>query len=144
MKQGLCAKSLQSCLTLCDPIDCSPLGSSVHGDLPGKNTGVGCHALLQGIFPMHGSNLHSNRRVLYHYRHLGSPGTQHSHHWCLEMKLDEEQLQWCQSWRILTEKEWLTGCSELISLKAMLRRPYGIRVLLVSTSLPLQRIHPLS
>ena len=41
------AKSLQSCLTLCDPIDCSPPGSSVHGDFPGKNTGVGCHALLQ-------------------------------------------------------------------------------------------------
>ena len=38
----------QSCLTLCDPMDCSPPGSSVHGDFPGKNTGVGCHALLQG------------------------------------------------------------------------------------------------
>ena len=38
-------------LTLCDPLDCSPPGSSVHGDSPGKNTGVGCHALLQGIFP---------------------------------------------------------------------------------------------
>ena len=36
----------QSCLTLCDPIDCSPLGSSVPG-IPGKNTGVGCHFLLQ-------------------------------------------------------------------------------------------------
>ena len=41
----------QSCLTLCDLMDCSPPGSSVHGDSPGKNTGVGCHALLQGIFP---------------------------------------------------------------------------------------------
>ena len=37
---------IQSCLTLCDPLDCSLLGSSVHGDSPGKNTGVGCHALL--------------------------------------------------------------------------------------------------
>ena len=37
---------LQSCLTLCDPMDCSLPGSSVHGDSPGKNTGVGCHALL--------------------------------------------------------------------------------------------------
>ena len=46
----------QSCLTLCDPMDCSPPGSSVHGDSPGKNTGVGCHALLQGIFPTQGSN----------------------------------------------------------------------------------------
>ena len=41
----------QSALTLYDPIDCSPLGSSVHGDSAGKNTGVGCHALLQGNFP---------------------------------------------------------------------------------------------
>ena len=40
----------QSCVTLCDPIDCSPPGSSVRGDFPGKNTGMGCHALLQGIF----------------------------------------------------------------------------------------------
>ena len=39
----MCAKSLQSCSTLCDPVDCSPPGSSVHGDSPGKNTGVGCH-----------------------------------------------------------------------------------------------------
>ena len=38
-------------LTLCDPMDCSLPGSSVHGDSPDKNTGVGCHALLQGIFP---------------------------------------------------------------------------------------------
>ena len=37
----------QSCPTLCDPMDCSPPGSSVHGASPGKNTGVGCHALLQ-------------------------------------------------------------------------------------------------
>ena len=39
----------QSC-RLCDPVDCSPPGSSVLGDSPGKNTRVGCHALLQGIF----------------------------------------------------------------------------------------------
>ena len=46
----MCAKSLQSCLSLCNPMDCSPLGSSVHEDSPGKNTGVGCHGILQGIF----------------------------------------------------------------------------------------------
>ena len=51
------AKSLQSCPTLCDPMDCSPSGSSVHGDSPGKNTGVDCRALLPGIFPTQGSNL---------------------------------------------------------------------------------------
>ena len=42
--------------TLGNPMDCSLRGSSVHGDSPGKNTGVGCHALLQGIFPTQGSN----------------------------------------------------------------------------------------
>ena len=41
-------KLLQSCPTLCDPTDCSP---------PGKNTGVGCHFLLRGIFRTQGSNL---------------------------------------------------------------------------------------
>ena len=44
------AKLLQSCLILCHPVDCSPLGSYVNGDSPSKNTGVGCHALLQGVF----------------------------------------------------------------------------------------------
>ena len=41
------AKSLQSCLTLCDPIDGSPPCSPCPWDSPGKNTGVGCHFLLQ-------------------------------------------------------------------------------------------------
>ena len=44
------------CLTLCDSLDCSPPGSLVHGDSPDKNTRVGCHVLLQGIFPTQGSN----------------------------------------------------------------------------------------
>ena len=54
-------------LTLCDSMHCSLPGSSLHGDSPGKNTRVGCHALLQGIFPTEGSNpglLHC-RRILY-------------------------------------------------------------------------------
>ena len=41
------AKLLQSCPTLCDPIDSSPPGSHHPWDSPGKNTGVGCHFLLQ-------------------------------------------------------------------------------------------------
>ena len=44
----------RSCLTLSDPMDWSPPGSSVHGDSPGKNTGLSCHALLQEIFPTPG------------------------------------------------------------------------------------------
>ena len=46
----VCTKSRQSCLTLCNPMGYSPPGFSVHGDSPGKNTGMGCHALLQGIY----------------------------------------------------------------------------------------------
>ena len=48
---------VQSYPTLWDPKDCSLPGSSVHGDSPGKNTGVGFHALLQGILPTQGANL---------------------------------------------------------------------------------------
>ena len=65
----------QSYLTHCDPMDYSPSGSSVHGDSPGKNTGVGCHVLLQGIFPTQGLNpgLPLCRQILYHLSHQRSP-----------------------------------------------------------------------
>ena len=44
-------------------------------DFPGKSTGVGCHFLLQGIFPTQGSNpgLPHCRQMLYHLSHQGSP-----------------------------------------------------------------------
>ena len=65
----------QSCLTVCDPKDCSPPGSSVHGDSPGMDTGVGCHVLLQGIFPTQGSNpgLSHCRQIFYCLSHQWSP-----------------------------------------------------------------------
>ena len=65
----------QLCPTLCNPMDCGPPGSSVHGDSPGKNTRVGCYALLQEIFPTQGSNpgLPHCRQILYHLSHQGSP-----------------------------------------------------------------------
>ena len=61
--------------TLCDPVDCSPPGSSVHGIFQARNTGVGCHSLLQAIFPTHGSNpgLPHYKQILYHLSHQGSP-----------------------------------------------------------------------
>ena len=65
----------QLCLTLCDPMDYSQPGSSIHVDSPGKNTGVGCHALLQGIFPTQELNeglLHC-RQILYELSYQGSP-----------------------------------------------------------------------
>ena len=64
----------QLCPTLCDPMDYSPSGFSVHGILQ-KNTGVGSHFLLWGIFPTQGSNpglLHC-KQILYHPSHQGSP-----------------------------------------------------------------------
>ena len=51
----VCVKSLQSCLTFCDPMDYSPPVSSVHGIFQAR-TRVGCHFILQGIFPIQGSN----------------------------------------------------------------------------------------
>ena len=56
-------------------MDCSPPGSSVHGDSPAKNTGVGCHAFLQGIFSNQGlkPGLQHCRRILNQLRHQGSP-----------------------------------------------------------------------
>ena len=65
----------QSCPTLCNAMDCSQPGSSVHGDSPGKNVGVGCHALLQRIFPTRESNtgLPHYRWILHCLSHQGSP-----------------------------------------------------------------------
>ena len=45
----------QWCPAFCDHVDCNPPASSVQG-FSGKNTGVSCHFLLQGIFPTQGSN----------------------------------------------------------------------------------------
>ena len=50
----------QSCQSLCDPWLLCPW------DSPGKNTGVDCHALLQGFFLTQGSNLHL--LMLLHWR----------------------------------------------------------------------------
>ena len=60
----------QSCLTVCNPP-----GSSVHGEGPGKNTGVGSHSLLQGIYLTQVSNpgfLHC-RQIIYHLSRQGLP-----------------------------------------------------------------------
>ena len=65
----------QSCPILCNLMECSLPGSSVHGVSLGKNTGVGCHALLQGIFSTQGLNsgLPHCRQILYQLSHQGSP-----------------------------------------------------------------------
>ena len=74
---GVLCLVTQSCPALCDSMDCSPPGSSVRGNSPSKKIGMGCHALLQGIFPtqsLYLGLLHC-RRILYHLSHQKSPNT---------------------------------------------------------------------
>ena len=71
----LCMLVTQLCPTLCNPVDCSFPGFSVHEKSTGRNTGVDCCALLQGIFPTQRSNpclLHS-RQILYCLSNQGNP-----------------------------------------------------------------------
>ena len=83
----VCVWVAQLCPTLCDSMDCSPLGFSVRGALQAKNTGVGCHFLLQGIFLTQGSNLgllHC-RQMLYrnanqNYNEVSPHTAQNDHH----------------------------------------------------------------
>ena len=68
----------QPCPALSDPLDCSPLGSSVHGILQARILEGFAHALLQEIFPTQGSNpclyiYCIGKRALFHWHHLGSP-----------------------------------------------------------------------
>ena len=82
----------QLCLTLCDSMDCSPSGSSsIHEIFSGKNTGVGCYFLLQGILPTQGLNLcllyflHW-RWIFYlwsHHLHSHTPTHTHPHTHCI-------------------------------------------------------------
>ena len=74
-----CVRVAQSCPILCNPMDYSPPGSSVHGIL--QAAGVGSHSFLQGTFPTQGSNPHllHCRRTLYFLNHQGSPGIMTPH-----------------------------------------------------------------
>ena len=67
----VCVLDTQSCPTLCDPMDLQPTRLLCPRDSPGKNTGVGCHVLLQGVFLTQGSSpslLHYGW-ILYHLSH---------------------------------------------------------------------------
>ena len=61
----------QCCPILCDPVDCT-VRLLCPWDSPGQNTGVGCHSLLQGIFPTLGwkpcvfCGSCSGRQIPYH------------------------------------------------------------------------------
>ena len=72
---GCCCLVAQSCLTPCDPVDCSPPGSSGHGILQARILEWVAISLSSGIFPTQELNLgllHC-RQILYHLSHQGSP-----------------------------------------------------------------------
>jgi len=114
-EQGCMHVCALSCPTLCDPMDCSPPGSFVRRSLeflliPGKNAGVGCHFLLQGIFPTQGSNPHLlyllpwQADSFYHWAtweaqearlELVYLGT---YFWRLRFKVVVENLSACERW----------------------------------------------
>ena len=71
LSQSSTCRSAPSCLTLCDPMDCSPPGSSVHGILQARVLEGVAMPSSRGIFLTQGSNLHPLtllycRRILYH------------------------------------------------------------------------------
>ena len=84
------------------PVDCSPAGSSVHGDSPGKNTGVGFYTLLQGIFPTQGSNPGPPhcRQILYHLSHQGSP-------WDIDKELNLDYREVIVKVKCLLDMDWI-------------------------------------
>ena len=83
------------------PWVCSWPASSVHGDFPGKYTGVGCHALLQGIFPTQGSN---PGLLYYHLSHQGSPNA-----FSAPLFLSTLLLLYCQ-WVRQSKRHVLSAC----------------------------------
>ena len=69
------AKSLQSCPTLCDPIAGSPSRLPRPWDSPGKNTGVGCHFLLQCMKVKSGSEVVQSSTTLHDPMDCSQPGS---------------------------------------------------------------------
>ena len=92
---------IQSCLTLCDPMDCSPPGSSVYGDSPGKNEGVGCHALLQMKAPK-SSQMHVDT-------HIHTPHCKHNPFYFFRFSCQRIQLSMTLSWINQQSVNWLNN-----------------------------------
>ena len=113
----------QSCPILWDPVDCSLPGFLCPWDSPGKNTGVGYHFLLQGIFLTQGSNQHLllGKQILYHWA-TWEAGREHTFAksdslflwplspitWCLEgLKKTKSKQQ-----KLLCLISWSSRCSQ--------------------------------
>ena len=106
-------KSLQLCPTLCDPMN-SSLPVLCPRDSPGKNFGVGCHSLLQGLFLTQGSNsclLHWQAGFFFfnHECHLESPKDDPGLH--KKTSLEEGSCKTCRHSSVATDGPWLCGGS---------------------------------
>ena len=109
-----CAKLLQSCPRLFVTTWTVARQAPLSWDSLGKNTGVGCHFLLQGIFPTQGSNLDllHCRQTLYCLSHQGSPSANLIFFWTYEMVISEKCLNpvLVSSSRLLVEDNHYTAC----------------------------------
>ena len=108
--------------------DCDPMAQATRllcpWDSPGKNTGVGCHALLQGIFPTQESNLYLQRllycrQVLYPPSHLGNP--------FLRMCCAQSSLTLCDLWTVACQAPLSLGFSRQEYWSGLPRPPPGGR-----------------
>ena len=115
----------QSCPTLCNSMDSARLLCPWNS--PGKNTGMGSHLLLQGIFPTQESNpgLLLCRQILYHLSHLGSPKgswNHDAHHkW-------GSHLWWLQFFS-LQNLCWFPGFGEGVLLSPVYRNMHSVMLL---------------
>ena len=113
--QQMCAWVLLSHSVVSDFLQphglCLP-GSSVHGDSPGKNTAVGCHALLQGIFPIQGLNpgVPHCRWILCHLSHQGNIWSADGLQLRWERKTSQKKEQ-----GVLESLCWLLNSSQVLS-----------------------------
>ena len=133
-------------------MDYSPPGSSVQRDSSGKNSGKGCHALLQRIFPTEVLNegLLHYRRILYHLSHEGSPlDTMYVLNFKIFMSLlPHEFFTYCASvqslsrvWLFVTP--WIAACQASLSITNSWSSPKLLSIELVMPSSHLILCRPL-
>ena len=114
----------QLCLPFCDPTDWQtpPVTARLFSpwNSPGKNTGVGCHFLLRGIFPTQGSNqgLSCFRQILYHLSHQGSYAGKMKVRRRSKVQGTVNNLMWLQH-RVRGKCEYLILCSLLFSYSSL-------------------------
>ena len=121
-----CVLSHFSHIWLCEPMDCSPPGSSVCGDSPGKDTGVGYNGLLQGIFLTQGSNPHL---LCFLHWQAGSLPLESPREYGVNIilyALGNQNIHVTSFIDILAFLQWWSGTEHIISLKyACMSWSYG-------------------